>query len=81
MASSSSVVSEEENTERPGFFKRSVQFLKDAWGELKRVRWPNRKELVSYTMVVLVTCIFCILLIFGFDLGISYLLQLIGLGV
>ena len=76
----SSTVASEQKADRPGFFKRSVQFLKDAWGELKRVRWPNRKELVSYTMVVLVTCIFCVLLVFGFDLGISYLLQLIGLG-
>jgi preprotein translocase subunit SecE len=64
---------------RPGFFKRSVQFFKDAWGELKRVRWPNRKELVSYTTVVLVTCIFVILLILLFDAGINYLLRLIGL--
>jgi preprotein translocase subunit SecE len=78
MASSS--VANEQKADRPGFFKRSVQFLKDAWGELKRVRWPSRKELLSYTTVVLVTCIFCILLVFGFDLGISYLLQLIGLG-
>jgi preprotein translocase subunit SecE len=77
MASS---VASEQKTDRPGFFKRSVQFLKDAWGELKRVRWPKRKELISYTLVVLVTCIFCILMIFGFDLGISYLLKLIGLG-
>jgi preprotein translocase subunit SecE len=70
-----------EKQARPGFLKRSALFFKDAWGELKRVRWPNRKELVSYTTVVLVTCIFVILLIFGFDLGIGYLLKLIGLGV
>ncbi|ASS76942.1 preprotein translocase subunit SecE [Tumebacillus algifaecis] len=77
MASSS--VAGEPKQSRPGFFKRSVQFFKDAWGELKRVRWPNRKELTSYTMVVMGTCIFIILLIFGFDLGISYVLELIGL--
>jgi preprotein translocase subunit SecE len=77
MASS---VAAEQKQARPGFFKRSAQFFKDAWGELKRVRWPNRKELVSYTLVVIWTCIFIILLIFAFDLGISYLLELIGLG-
>lgn len=79
MASSSSVAGEQKQS-RPGFFKRSTQFFKDAWGELKRVRWPNRKELTSYTLVVMGTCIFIILLVFGFDLGISYLLELIGLG-
>jgi len=68
-----------EKTARPGFFKRTVQFFRDAWGELKRVRWPNRKELLSYTWVVLVTCLFVIVLIFGFDAGIRSLLRMIGL--
>jgi preprotein translocase subunit SecE len=74
----SSVASEKQS--RPGFFKRSGSFFRDAWGELKRVRWPNRKELVSYTMVTLGTCIFVIVLIFLFDLGIGEVLKLIGLG-
>jgi preprotein translocase subunit SecE len=68
-----------EKSARPGFFKRIGLFFKDSWGELKRVRWPNRKELVSYTMVVLVTCLFVIILVFGFDAGIKALLNLIGL--
>jgi preprotein translocase subunit SecE len=75
-----STVASETKESRPGFFKRSVDFLRDSWGELKRVRWPNRKELVSYTIVTIVTCLLIILLIFLFDLGISYLLRLIGLG-
>ncbi|BCJ87354.1 preprotein translocase subunit SecE [Effusibacillus dendaii] len=57
-----------------------VSFFRDAWGELKRVRWPNRKELFSYTVVVITTCIVMALVIFLFDLGISELLHLIGLG-
>lgn len=36
-------------------FKRTGDFLRDSWQELKKVRWPSRKELVSYTIVVLVT--------------------------
>lgn len=79
MAGSSTVTTDAKEP-RVNFFKRSVLFFRDAWGELKRVRWPNRKELLSYTMVVLGTCVFMILLIFLFDLGISYLLRLIGLG-
>jgi preprotein translocase subunit SecE len=75
----SSVVSETKAT-RPGILKRTFGFFKDAWGELKRVRWPNRKELVTYTMVTLGTCIFIIVLLFLFDLGIGQLLKLIGLG-
>ncbi|HEU4962515.1 MAG TPA: preprotein translocase subunit SecE [Bacilli bacterium] len=74
-----STTATETNATRPNFFKRTGLFFKDAWGELKRVRWPNRKELVTYTTVTLVTCIFVILLIIGFDAGINALLHLMGI--
>lgn len=32
-------------------------FLKGVRSELKRVNWPNRKELYSYTTVVVVVCV------------------------
>jgi preprotein translocase subunit SecE len=32
-------------------------FLKGVRSELKRVNWPNRKELYSYTTVVIVVCL------------------------
>ncbi|WP_018131265.1 preprotein translocase subunit SecE [Effusibacillus pohliae] len=57
-----------------------ISFFRDGWGELKRVRWPNRKELLSYTTVVVVTCVILSVVIFLFDLGVSELLKLIGLG-
>ncbi|KEO81720.1 preprotein translocase subunit SecE [Tumebacillus flagellatus] len=79
MAGSSTVATEANQERRPNFFKRIGYYFRDSWGELKRVRWPNRKELLSYTSVVLGTCVFMILLIFAFDLGVSYLLRLLGL--
>jgi preprotein translocase subunit SecE len=57
-----------------------VSFFRDGWGELKRVRWPNRKELLSYTVVVVITVIIMAIVVFLFDLGVSELLKLIGLG-
>ncbi len=33
------------------------QFLKEVRQELRKVDWPNRRELVSYTIVVLATII------------------------
>ncbi|MBQ9832102.1 MAG: preprotein translocase subunit SecE [Clostridia bacterium] len=34
--------------------KRSIgRFFKDVWGELKKVTWPTKKELVSYTLTVI----------------------------
>ena len=33
------------------------QFLKEVRQELRKVDWPNRRELVSYTVVVLATLV------------------------
>jgi preprotein translocase subunit SecE len=43
------------------------QFLKEVRQELRKVDWPTRKELVTYTIVVLVTVIVMGSLIFGMD--------------
>ena len=45
--------------------------------ELKKVRWPNRKELTTYTIVVIVTVVLLALFFFIVDLGISFLIDLI----
>ena len=39
---------------KPGFVSRVVRFLKEVRSELRKVAWPNRKELTSYTALVLV---------------------------
>jgi preprotein translocase subunit SecE len=48
-----------------GFIKVSSQFLKDCKTELKRVKWPTRKELIASTAMVL----FLVILI-AFVLGV-----------
>ncbi|MBA4495873.1 preprotein translocase subunit SecE [Paenactinomyces guangxiensis] len=54
-----------------GFFRGSVQ-------ELKKVRWPNRKEMVSYTLVVLITVVLLTIFFFIIDLGIAELVKLVN---
>jgi preprotein translocase subunit SecE len=49
------------------------QFLKEVRNELKKVAWPTRGEVVTYTVVVLVTVIFVTLFVFGLDNGFSRL--------
>ncbi|MEX0836652.1 MAG: preprotein translocase subunit SecE [Nitriliruptor sp.] len=44
-----------------------AQFLREVRSELRKVAWPNRHELVSYTIVVLVMSLVLTLLIWGFD--------------
>jgi preprotein translocase subunit SecE len=44
------------------------KFIKQVREELRKVDWPTRRELVSYTIVVLVTVIVLTSLVFGLDL-------------
>ncbi|WP_409343433.1 preprotein translocase subunit SecE [Paenibacillus sp. MBLB4367] len=57
-------------------FGSTFSFFADCWSELKKVKWPSRKELVSYTIVVLVTVIFVTIYFSVLDLIISYLVRL-----
>lgn len=50
-------------------------YLKQVVAELRKVIWPNRKQMVSYTMVVLVFLAFMVALIGGVDLGIGKLVM------
>jgi preprotein translocase subunit SecE len=43
------------------------QFLKEVRQELKKVIWPTRQELVTYTIVVLVTVTVLTSYVFGLD--------------
>jgi preprotein translocase subunit SecE len=49
------------------------QYLREVRGELKKVAWPTRKEVVNSTIVVLIAVVFMTTLIFGFDYGSSQL--------
>ncbi|MPZ89704.1 MAG: preprotein translocase subunit SecE [Nitriliruptorales bacterium] len=42
-------------------------FLREVRGELKRVAWPSRKEVGSYSVVVLVTVTLLTLFVFALD--------------
>jgi len=50
------------------------QFLKEVRQELRKVDWPSRRELISYTVVVLVTVIVMTTLVFGLDFVFSKLI-------
>ena len=52
-------------------------FFTDSFAELKKVRWPSRKELTSYTLVVLITIIAVTVYFWVLDIGISALVELI----
>ena len=50
------------------------QFLREVRLELKKVDWPTRKELLTYTIVVLVTITVLTSFVFGVDYVFSKLI-------
>ncbi|WP_085520813.1 preprotein translocase subunit SecE [Tuberibacillus sp. Marseille-P3662] len=60
-----------------GIVKKAGRFFQNAWIELKRVRWPNRRELTSYTVTVVLTVVFVSVFFALIDLGTSQVLELI----
>ena len=52
-------------------------YLKQVVAEMRKVIWPNRKQMVSYTAVVLAFLVFMVALIGLADLGLAKLVLLI----
>jgi preprotein translocase subunit SecE len=43
------------------------RFVKEAWGELKKVEWPGRGQVMQGTVVVLIACIIVGAFLYGAD--------------
>ena len=78
------------NTEakKDNFFNKFINFfknfglriwrsLKDMYAELKKVTWPQRSDLINYTLVVLAFMLAMGIVIFVIDAGAGALVQLI----
>ena len=54
-----------------------VNYLKQVVGELRKVIWPNRKQMITYTSVVLAFLVFMVALVGVADLGLAKLVMLV----
>jgi preprotein translocase subunit SecE len=52
---------------RVSLLQRLTRFLREVVAELRKVIWPTRKQLVTYTIVVLVFVSFMVALVAGLD--------------
>lgn len=57
--------------------RRSVEFFREAWQELKKVHWPSRKETYAATFVVIVVVLVLSLFLAIVDLGLTKAIQAI----
>ena len=68
------------NGEKLTIFKRIIRFFREYKSEVKKIVWPNYKDVIKNTFIVLVMCLLVGALIWVVDFGLSKLITLI-LGV
>lgn len=54
-----------------------LNYIKQVVGELRKVIWPNRKQMVTYTAVVLAFLVFMVALVSAADFGFAKLVLLV----
>jgi preprotein translocase subunit SecE len=52
---------------KASLFSRLVRFIREVWAELRKVVWPNQKQMITYTTVVMVFVVFMVALVAGLD--------------
>jgi preprotein translocase subunit SecE len=62
---------------RGGGFGRIGRFIREVVAELRKVIWPTRKELVTYSVVVIVFVSIMMAIIAGYDVVFGWVVQFI----
>ena len=55
--------------------EKKGSFFSEHKSEFKKITWPNRKVLTKQTITVIVISLIVGVIIFGYDLGIDFILQ------
>jgi preprotein translocase subunit SecE len=66
-----------DRAQRRGPFARIALFIRQVIGELRKVVTPTRRELFSYTAVVLVFVVIMMAIVAGLDFGFGWLVNLV----
>jgi preprotein translocase subunit SecE len=59
-------------------FEGIRRFFRNVIAELKKVNWPNRKELITYTIVVIITVLVVSLIMTFWDAILSFIFTKLG---
>jgi preprotein translocase subunit SecE len=62
----------DQKPKKASVFARLVRFIREVWAELRKVIWPNRKQMVTYTAVVLAFVVFMVALVSVLDLAFKW---------
>jgi preprotein translocase subunit SecE len=62
---------DEAKATRVSLFGKMIRFLREVFAELRKVIWPTRKQMITYTAVVLVFLAVMTAFISGLDVGLA----------
>ncbi|MEX1376083.1 MAG: preprotein translocase subunit SecE [Eubacteriales bacterium] len=68
----------DKSKKKRGFLRRIGHFFKEVVSELKKVTWPTKRTVVSYTIAVVVFVIIMMVIVFFLDQGATKVFDLIG---
>lgn len=66
-----------DNKEKVGFFASMKKRFIEIKGEMKKIVWPTKSQIVNNTLVVIAVSLIAAVLIFGLDTIFGLVLQLI----
>lgn len=66
-----------DNKEKVGFFASIKKRFIEIKGEMKKIVWPTKSQIVNNTLVVIAVSLIAAVLIFGLDTIFGLVLQLI----
>lgn len=61
-------------------FTKATSFLKEVFGEIKKIVWPTRAELIGASIVVCILALFFAVILGGMDSGFSTIIKRIIAG-
>ena len=56
---------------------RPARFIRESVSEMRKVLWPSRNELVTYSIVVIVFVVIMVAIVAGLDIGFAKLVLLL----
>jgi preprotein translocase subunit SecE len=72
-ATSSETSKKSGETASPSLLDRIARFIREVVAELRKVNWPSRNELLTYTVVVVVFVVVMMSIVGGLDWGFAWL--------
>lgn len=61
---------------KPGFIDRVKRFFRDIKGEVKKIVWPSKKQVVNNTVIVIVVVVIAAIFVACFDTIATFLIHL-----